>query len=289
MIKKIGLYIILFCSIALFLIAAFILYNEYDGYQERVKRYAKETPVDTKKTNASYFTAAEVNTLESYRTQRNNLLGYENFLMESATYYDPSNFSYANLLKEKLITQLDNMKFTQPYWDKILTNFYTDIYASNNTALLGYDAIMKIPNSYVNDDIEGIEDIEVIEKISTQEYWKRQVFEMDRSAQNIQNIWRQNKAYFYTFLSKSKYDKQCKNVITDLIAIHEAITQTPHYKEFYQTYDVKDSIFHTFPFPEYVQTFEYSWSFSFWDRRFTEENDEIVFEILEEIKNHYEN
>lgn len=289
MLKKVGLYIVLFCSLGLFLAASFILYNEYNGYKERVKRYAKESPKEEVQTNLFGLTDKEFDALESFRRQRNILSGYENFLLESALHFNPSNFSYANILKEKFITQLDNIKYTQPYWDAILTNFYTDIYSANNPLLDGYDAIMKIPATFEENNLEGVEDIEVIEKISTEEYWKMKVFYMDRSAQNIENIWQQNKAFFYTFLSKSKYDRQCKKVIADLIEIHTEITQMPDYKEFYSTYNVSDSIFHTFPSAEYVESFEYSWPFSFWDRRFQEENDEVVFKILEEIQNHYEN
>jgi len=288
MLKKTGKYIIVICSIIFFLGASFVLYHEYISYKERVKRYVNVNPINIENTNSN-FTNTEVEALESYREQRNILLGYEEFLKRSAINYNPSNFSYNNLLKQNLIIQLDNMKFSQPYWDAIITSFYTDISSGEDTPLNNYDAIMRIPISYVNNDIEGIEDIKLIEKISTQEYWMGQVLELDRTSQNIESTWKRNKSFFYTFMSKSKYDKLCKKVITDLVEIHDKITQEPNHKEFYKNYNVNDSIFHTFPTIEYVKFFKYSWPFSFWDRRFEEKNDEVVYKILKEIKNHYEN
>ncbi len=289
MLKKLGVYIIFICSIGLFLGASFVLYHEYISYIKRVKRYVKTVPVNIEDVDADNFTNAEVNVLESFREQRNILLGHETFLQESVINYSPNNFSYTNILKENFSIQLENIKFTQPYWDAIITSFYTDISSGNDISLNGYDAIMRIPTTYENTDVDGIEDTQIIEKICTEEYWKRNVIDLDRTSQNIESIWKQNKSFFYTFMSKSKYDKLCKNVITDLVEIHEKIAQEPNHKEFYKTYNVKDSIFHTFPTTKYVNSFKYSWPFSFWDRRFQENNDKIVYEILNEIKTHYEN
>jgi len=266
-----------------------MLYHEYVGYAERVQRYTKESPMNVENVSAMNYTNEDINTLDSFMVMRNTLLGCETFLKESVANYNPSDFSYANTLKEKFITQLESIKFTQPYWDKILTSFYTDRHSEKSNALTAYDAIMRVPTTYVDDDIDGEDNIEIIEAISTEEYWKRQLFQFDRSAQSIENIWTKNKAFFYTFMSKSKYDNHCKIVVTDLIEIHTKITEEPNYKEFYKTHNVNDSIFHTFPTTQYVNTFEYSWPFSFWDRRFEENNDEIVFKILKEINNHYQN
>lgn len=289
MLKKLGVYIIFICSIGFFLASSFVLYHEYISYNKRVKRYVKTVPVNIENTGVANFTNSEVNVLESFREQRNILLGHETFLKESAINYNPSNYSYTTILKENFGIQLDNIKFTQPYWDAIITSFYTDISSGNDISLNAYDAIMRIPTTYENTNVDGIENNQIIEKIATEEYWKSKVLEIDRSSQNIESIWKQNKSFFYTFMSKSKYDKLCKSVITDLVEIHKNITQEPNHKEFYKTYNVKDSIFHTFPTTKYVNSFKYSWPFSFWDRRFKENNDEIVYEILNEIKNHYEN
>ena len=289
MIKKVGLYVIFICSIGLFLVASFFFYNEYISYKERVKRYTKPNSVNIKDSDNYNFTNVDVNTLESFREQRNNLLGYETFLKESMVNYNPESFSYANILKDNFITQLDNIKFSQKYWDKLITSFYTYNSSGKSTSLEGYDALMRIPSTYINEDITGDENEEIIEKIATEEYWKRAIFQFDRSTKNIKDLWKNNKAFFYTFMSKSKYDKHSKNVITDLVEVYNKVTQEPNYKEFYKIHNVNDSIFHTFPSAKYVNSFNYSWPFSFWDRRFEEKNDTIIYEILTEIKNHYEN
>ena len=289
MFKKIGKYIIFICSIAFFSGASFVLYNEYIRYNERVKRYTKKVPENIENDDSYALTNADVDVLENYREQRNILLGNVNFLKESAINYHPENFSYAHILSENISIQLDDIKFTQPYWNTLITSFYTDISSGKDIPIDSYDAIMRIPTTYINTNLEGIEDIEIIKKITTEEYWKTQVLEFDRSSQNIESTWKQNKAFFYTFMSKSKYDKLCENVINDLVEIHEKITQEPNYKEFYKTYNVSDSIFHTFPTAKYVKTFKYSWPFSFWDRRFEEKNDDVIYKILKEIKTHYEN
>lgn len=263
MLKKIGVYIIFICSIGFFLASSFVLYHEYVGYNERVKRYVIAAPINIEDVDVVNFTNTEVDVLESYREQRNILLGHETFLKESAINYNPSNYSYATILKENFSIQLDNIRFTQPYWDTIITSFYTDTSLGKDIPLDGYDAIMRIPTTYENTDVDGIENIQIIEKIATEEYWKRNVIDLDRTSQNIESTWKQNKVFFYTFMSKSKYDKLCKKVITDLIEIHNNITQEPNYKKFYKTYNVTDSIFHAFPTAKYVNSFKYSWPFSF--------------------------
>lgn len=151
---------------------------------------------------------------------------------------------------------------------------------------------MRIPSEddYVNENIEGENDVDIIEYVSNTEYWQREVLEINRSSENIETLWNDNKVFFYTFTSKSKYEKLCKKkVISDLIEVNSEITKEPNYKEFYKKYNVSDSIFHTFPSKQYVKKYKYSWPFSFWDRRFTEKNDEVILKILKEIKNHYEN
>jgi len=289
MFKKIGKYILFICSIAFFSGASFVLYHEYISYNERVKRYTKDVRENIENDDSYALSNTDIDVLENYREQRNILLGNVNFLKESAINYHPENFSYAHILSENISIQLEDTKFTQPYWNTLLTSFYTDISSEKDIPIKGYDAIMRIPETYINTDLEGIEDTQIIKKITTENYWKNQIIELDRSSQNLEKKWLQNKPFFYTFMTKSKYDKLCKNVIDDLIDIHDSITKTPNHKEFYKTYNVQDSIFHTFPSAKFVSSYKYSWPFSFWDRRFSEKNDEIVYKIIKEVKNHYEN
>ena len=69
--KKKGTIIIFIISIGLFLSASFVLYQEYTGYQKRVERYVTNGPKNTSKTTLNNFTKDEINTLESFRKQRN--------------------------------------------------------------------------------------------------------------------------------------------------------------------------------------------------------------------------
>jgi hypothetical protein len=281
--------VVLILSIGLFLSALFLLFTEYVAYNKRVERYVTNSPINTPVINAVNFTNEDINSLESFREQRNILLGYAAFLNESAINYDPSSFSYGNLLKEKFITQLENSKNSQTYFNTLFESFFNDFSSGKKTPLDSYSAIFRIPVEYVNENLDGEDDIQVLENVSNKQYWQNEIIELNRSAENIETIWIDNKVFFYTFISKSKYEKLFKTVISDLIEVNSKITQEPNYKEFYKKYNVSDSIFHTFPSVQYVKKYKYSWPFSFWDRRFSENNDEVILKILKEIKNHYEN
>jgi hypothetical protein len=287
--KKKGSVIILFISIGLFVSATFLLVTEYVAYQQRIERYGISNQTITSKTNANVFTDQEINTLKTIREQRNILLGYEAFLNESAINYTPGSFSYGNLLKEKIKTELQNSKYSQSYWDTLFDSFFNYFSSDTKTPLDTYNAIFRISSEYVNEDLDGEENIQVIENISDKEYWQNEILDLDRSPENIETIWSTNKVFFYTLISKSKYETLFKKVISDLIEVNIKITQEPNYKEFYKKYNVSDSIFYTFPSTKYVKKYNYSWPFSFWDRRITEKNDEITLKIIKEIKNHYEN
>ena len=285
--KKKGIIVILILSIGLFLSTSFVLFNEYTAYNKRVERYVNDSPKIN--SNSVDLTDDDIISLENFREQRNILLGYEAFLNESAINYDPSSFSYANLLKEKFITQLENSKYSQTYWNTLFDSFFNDFSSGKKTPLDSYSAIFRIPIEYVNENLEDEDDIQVIENISNKEYWQNEIYDLYRSSENIETIWNDNKVFFYTIITKSKYDRLFKKVISDLIEVNSKISQEPNYKEFYKKYNVSDSIFHTFPSAQYVKKYKYSWPFSFWDRRFAEKNDEVILKILKEIKNNYEN
>lgn len=285
--KKKGIIVILILSIGLFLSTSFVLFNEYTAYNKRVERYVNDSPKII--SNSVDLTDDDIISLENFREQRNILLGYEAFLNESAINYDPSSFSYANLLKEKFITQLENSKYSQTYWNTLFDSFFNDFSSGKKTPLDSYSAIFRIPIEYVNENLEDEDDIQVIENSSNKEYWQNEIYDLYRSSENIETIWNDNKVFFYTIITKSKYERLFKKVISDLIEVNSKISQEPNYKEFYKKYNVSDSIFHTFPSAQYVKKHKYSWPFSFWDRRFAEKNDEVILKILKEIKNHYEN
>lgn len=279
--------IFLILSIGFFLSASFVLFTEYVAYQKRLERYAVISPEIN--IIPVVFSREDINSLEGFREQRNILFGYETFLKESAINYDPGSFSYGNLLKEKFITQLENSKYSQTYWNTLFDSFFNYYPSGKKTPLDTYSAIFRIPTEYINEDLDGEDDVQIIENISNKEYWQNEIIELNRSAENIEMIWNDNKVFFYTLTSKSKYDKLFKKVISDLIEVNSEIRQEPNYKEFYKKYDVSDSMFHTFPSTRFVKKYKYSWPFSFWDRRFEEKNDETILKILKEIKNHYEN
>ncbi len=279
--------IFLILSIGFFLSASFVLFTEYVAYQKRLERYAVISPEIN--IIPVVFSREDINSLEGFREQRNILFGYETFLKESAINYDPGSFSYGNLLKEKFITQLENSKYSQTYWNTLFDSFFNYYPSGKKTPLDTYSAIFRIPTEYINEDLDGEDDVQIIENISNKEYWQNEIIELNRSAENIEMIWNDNKVFFYTLTSKSKYDKLFKKVISDLIEVNSEIRQQPNYKEFYKKHDVSDSMFHTFPSTRFVKKYKYSWPFSFWDRRFEEKNDEAILKILKEIKNHYEN
>jgi len=118
-------------------------------------------------------------------------------------------------------------------------------------------------------------------------YYRQYISSINRDVTNLKSLWGNYKNNFYSFLSKTRYTKLVKPLIHNLLNTYDIVTQTNAYKKHFKDYNVSDDVF--FALPNTQQFSENnSWSYSFWDRRFTEGNMELVHSILLEIKRHYE-
>lgn len=283
-------YSLLLFSIAFLLGASFLGYASYNSYSKRVKTLKSFSTIEEVIFNGETLGTADSNTFINLKDNQSILLGYEAFLIETAQNYDPSEYSYANVLKTEYIEQLSNKAGTQTYWDQILNSVYVFDTINNSYKRGGYEIMYVFSaQEYPNEDLAGTTDMNFILKTSIREYWQAQLLDADRSPESIVSFWRDNKAFMYTFFSKSQYDRLCKKVVDDLIAIKQKVNQQPNYQEFYDTYDISDPKFLTFPTSAFVKSYAYSWPFSFWDRRHEEQNDEAIYKILKEIQLHYQN
>ncbi len=274
-----------------FLVGAFFLFiSSYNTYNKRLETLESQGTVENVIFDSATFNAEESQVYLDLKKSRNRLLGYENFLKETAQNYDTSEYSYANVLKAELIQQLSNKAATQTYWDDILNSVYAFDTISNSYRRGGYEIMYVFGNDvYPNEDLANSTDMEFIRQTGVAEYWQTQLLEADRTPESLITFWRNNKAFLYTYFSKSLYDRVCKEVVNDLITIKRKINEQPNYEEFYKNYDISDPEFLTFPDSDFVKLYSYSWPFSFWDRRFQEGNDAVIFEILNEIQKHYQN
>lgn len=288
---KIFTVLMLFSSM-LFLIASSAFFHyEFSGYQGLIKRYGKTTNTN-KKLDEYRFNDLEIDVIEEFSQAKNTLIGYCKFLEESAQTYNPDDFSYENLLKEKYISQLESKENSLEYWEDI-EHTIKDAYGNVTFYSWNKFPIGIIPSDeYQEVEIEkGTEDkhIEFFSKLS---YIERKIKTIDRSSESIKNLWSSNKVFIYTILTKAKYNKIAKTV-NDLIAVHEIISQEPYYKEFYANHNLwtdegyYNDEFLNFPSNEIVSSYDNNWLFSFWDRRFAETNDKVVLKILKEIQTHY--
>lgn len=284
--------ILMLCSSLLFLIASSAyFYYEYPAYLERKKRYGKTSNIN-QKLDDYRFNNAEIDLLGEFSQAKNTLIGYEKFLEESAQAYNPDDFSYENLLKEKLISQFENKEYNLEYWNDveyIVAGFY------ENTKLYNWDRfpIAIIPSDkYEEVEFQNDAENEHIEFYSKLTYVQRKIKTFDRSSERIEGLWSKNKVFIYTILTKAKYNKIAKTV-DNLITVHNRIIQEQNYKEFYTNHnlytndDYYDEVFLSYPSKEIVDSFNNNWLFGFWDRRFEENNDQTVYKILKEIQAHY--
>lgn len=276
-------------SIAFLLGASFLLYVSYDYYNKSLKIEASSGAIEIADVQNATLANGEARIYSDLKQSGGKLLGYETFLKETAQNYDPSAYSYANVLKAEYIEQLSKKAATQNYWDDILNSVYVFDTLNNSYKRGGYEIMYVFgKEEYPNEDLGNTTDKDVIRKTSILEYWQAQLINTDRSPEGMTSFWQNNKAFLYTFFSKSQYDTICKQVIDDLIAIKDEINQQPNYQEFYEKHDISDPIFLTFPDEKFVKSYAYTWPFSFWDRRFEEGNDAVIYEILKEIQFHYQ-
>lgn len=278
----------------LFLAAAsFYAFSEYSAYQNRKERYAiQEVSVfDAPYENGSM--EEELNAFKHFQEHRNVLQGYEAFLLDMGR-YAMNDVSYKNTIRDEIMASLESQEYGETYWNTVLN--VTFDYDRNTKAFhrSNYASLYVVPTVYEYHDFDenygdlnDVENYSFFERMSQLMYIGQKLKSVDRSAEHISNLWNHNKSYIYTFFSKKKYDKLCKQVVDDLIDVYDTITATPNYWEFYDMYDVSDDVFLNFPSLEYTSSFKYSWPFSFWDRRFIENNASEVYGILKEVQNHY--
>ncbi|WP_159076431.1 hypothetical protein [Flagellimonas amoyensis] len=273
--------------------ASFYAYIEYAAFQKKVDRYGLHQLGAVEIVDEDLSTENEYAGFKYFQDYRNSLSGYEVFLLEMGL-DDKDHFSYQNILRDEIMRNMENEAYSQTYWNTIFTIAFGYNEDTKSYRRPNYEALYVVPS--VNKDLDQETDYgdlndaanySFFERSSQLLYIRQKAKTMDRSAQNIAHFWKSNKSYVYTFFSKNKYDELCKQVVDDLIEIYDTITSTFNYEAFYRMYDVSDDVFLDFPSPAYTSSFEYSWPFSFWDRRFAEDNAAEVYGILKEIQQHY--
>ncbi|RYC53142.1 hypothetical protein [Flagellimonas olearia] len=292
--KKKAVTMIVLLANGLFVTAALVYaYMEYAAYQKRMERYGlhEQSVVEIVENNSS--PENKYAGFKYFQDYRNALSGYEVFLLEIGL-NGRDQFSYQNTIRDEIMRHMENEEYSENYWNTIFTIAFDYDVSTKTYQRSNYSALYVVPAVYEHPDLdEDYGDLgdagnySFFERACQLLYISQKAKTVDRSAENITDLWKQNKAYVFTFFSKSKYDELCKRMVDDLIEIHDTITSTLNYEEFYGMYDVSDEVFLDFPSVEYTSSFEYSWPFSFWDRRFAENNASEVYAILKEIQDHY--
>ncbi len=280
--------LLLVASTCFLMISLLYVYGEFSAYKKRVQRYAKEENNIVETSDDVATTKTELVVFEYFQKYRNILNGYEYFLMDMS--FDTQHSSYQNSIKNKIIEQFENQEYSQNYWDKVFGIVFKQENNAETYSKSNYDAMFIIPKDNLEGDygdLSNTENYNHFEALCNRMYIAHKIKDFDRSAMNIETLWKHNKAFIYTFFSKTKYDQLCKQVVDDLLIVHDSIVAQPQYKTFYEQYDVSDEEFLSFPSKKFTSKYNYSWPFSFWDRRFTESNDEQVYTILTEIQEHY--
>ncbi|MCT4664950.1 MAG: hypothetical protein N4A45_06920 [Flavobacteriales bacterium] len=100
-----------------------------------------------------------------------------------------------------------------------------------------------------------------------------------RNPQKLEEEFNTYKSYFYNRIPKSIYDKVFNKIVTDLLNSFNDIEQQEDKESYFKEIYAKAEI-------DYSHS-DY-WTITFWKRRAEEKNDTVVFNILTEIKKHYE-
>ncbi|WP_422090038.1 hypothetical protein [Tenacibaculum ovolyticum] len=287
-----SIHVLLFIFSFLFLLgSSFLLYVSYKSYTKKSSEIT--TTALNKVTIARNFslTKEEAKIYIDLKNHRNTLTGYINYLRETSDNYDSREYTYANVIKTEIIESLSNKEGTQSYWSEILNNIYSYDTINKDIRRKNYSLTYYLGNDedYIPEDLEDLTNLEIIREKSIYEYWNKEIINFNRDPEYIERFWKQNKLYIYTFLTKSKYNNYCKKLVDDLITIKNKINEQSNYKEFYEKYNISDPIFYNFPNANFVNSFEHFWAFGFWDRRYEEKNDNIVYNILKEIQLNYQN
>lgn len=298
---KIVNFLALLFSVFFLLGTAFLFYPSFDYYntkksalqdilndkkiqQEHINAY-----MDSVRQTAFKYTEYDLHAFEILTESANDLQGYETYIEETFnTDYGEGEQTKANRLKQGYIDILSSKAYSQEYWDDILSNVFsydpeTQTYDYNNYDLQSYDL-----TTGTDMDLSSANDMNHIVNMGIYQYWlKKAVDPENRAAEQIEWLWQENKGFIFNYFPKAKYNALCKTLVDDLIEIKTKINRQPDYREFYETYSVEDSFFFTYPSKAFVNSYPNAWAFGFWDRRYEEENDELVYQILLEIQNHY--
>ncbi|MCT4664951.1 MAG: hypothetical protein N4A45_06925 [Flavobacteriales bacterium] len=295
----------LLTSVIWLTIALAFLGSKYFSYVDLVDRVDRERSTENIPKKCK-FTESEFDIIEELFRAKKNLIGYSAFIEESALSFDPEDFSFEESFLENDILKFENKEYSLEYWKEV-DSIVNSIYTGNNPYYLersnSYFPITIVPssddskNAFVSQNdivFHNLEDYEYKSKIK---YIQRKIRNFDRSASSITELWETNRGYIYAVVSKSKYNLVAK-MIDDLIVIYDRIIQEPNYREFYQAHNIyidsvgsqhtyNNIVFLSYPTYEFVDSFDSYWGFGFWDRRFTEKNDQAVYKILKEIQKHY--
>jgi len=273
--------------------SAFLLFTEYTAFQKREVRNGAIEIMDWQDLPEYEIIKNELTAFRHFQEFRNALNGYEMFLLDVALQRnDPK--SYPITLRDEFIAQLQNQEYEPAYWKKIFAIAFDFEPKVEEFERANYSAVFSIPFGFQDqeeeedfEDLTNPENYSNFERESQLMYIALQAQSFDRTPEGVSYFWDQNNVYFYTFFSNARYEKLCKELIDDLILVYEEIVHTPLHQEFYTKYDVSDEEFMDFPSKKFTRKFEYSWPFSFWDRRFREQNEKETIRILKEIQNHY--
>ncbi|MBN3581933.1 hypothetical protein JYB64_06000 [Algoriphagus aestuarii] len=271
--------------------SVFLLFTEYTAFHKREVRNGAIEIIDWQNLPEYEIIKNELTAFRHFQEYRNALNGYEFFLLDVAQQgNDPK--SYPNTLRDEIIAQLQNKEYEPAYWKKVFAIAFDFVPKLEEFERANYSAVFSIPFGFLYQeedfpDLTDTENYSNFERESQLIYIALKAQSFDRSSEKVSYFWDQNKVYFYTFFSNARYEKLCKELIDDLILVYEEIVNTPLHQEFYAKYDVSDEEFLNFPSKKFTRKFEYSWPFSFWDRRFREQNDKELIQILKEIQNHY--
>ena len=279
-----------------FCASLFFCYSEFTAYEVRKQQYAQgeKGALDIKGNSSSK--KEELDAYQYFKTYQNSLKGYEFFLINMGR-NGHQHVSYIYDLRDKIIEQFESEEYSQEYWNKVFSIAFQQEDSTKTYLKSNYEVTSIIPPDDIYTELDGdfgdlndAENFSYFERLCNLIYIEDEIKNPEnRSAARIETLWQYNKAFIYTFFSKSKYDQLCKQLVNDLITVHDRIVAQPNYKAFYEAYDVSDDVFLDFPSKKFTSSFQFSWPFSFWDRRFSENNSEQVYNILKELQDHYSN
>ncbi|WP_109832920.1 hypothetical protein [Reichenbachiella versicolor] len=179
------------------------------------------------------------------------------------------------------------------YWTLLLNSFWhyesekAKFWNNGFDAIITYGATVTYPDGYLNFR-DNTEEREEILRKGTITYFQEEIANHDRDTASFQAAWTENKQFFFELFPKQRYEDLVEPVVENLLNTYDVVTQTNDYKEHFKKYNVNDFEFYDLPNTEQFRYTEFlSWSYSFWDRRFTEGTMEYVHTILLEIKAHY--